>query len=1444
MQFLKKSNKNKMFFLFVLLWILLIVNFPQQVNDENQKLNKDNDINRDSNNPPQIKRAGYFQLIGQQNIDGESNWTDAIGAGWCQGSGTWDYPYLIENVTFDANFGSYGLNISNSNNFYFKINNCTFKRATISGLYCSNTANGTILNSKFIDNQQYGMTIIQSNNFTIQNNNISDNDKYGLYLGFTHNSTIVNNTIQNNINYGIFNTDSHNNTFKENVIRNHLDVLQGFGLWLSSSNNSRVEHNSFYLHNRSIFVSGDSGFCDNTKITENTCVNTTINIYISTNVRSSLIWANYFYNSSIFNAYDIGSSNLWDNGTIGNYWDNYNGYDENDNGIGDSPYNIEMTGIDNKPIWNDGFNGSQIKIDALSTGVGAHNLTWLSERFYGSGAGTADNPYVLRDLTINANNSGSGIIVNNTRAYLRIENCMVYNTSINSPAINIINASNVFITGCRVLNARGSGISIDPTNNTVISNNVVTNTIGNGIELIDNCFNNSIFNNTIYNNTLSGIYLENSCVNNSIYNNRITNNTYGIRLQGLCINNTLSNNNITLNNAYGISLLDYCNNNSIIGNNISNNGLKTNVNGLYLYNNCGSNNISGNIIANNLGNGINVSWHCYYNLIEKNLIEFNENSGIVIQNSTKSTIILENTITNNTKEGIIIQQGSQYNNLLRNIIENNSQGGIYMFNTILRNNISYNQIKNNEKNGIYFDEICNYNNISNNNIENNGKNGIFMMDGNFNKVSNNTIAFNSKNGIFLNNSSVFNQFWNNSLKYNSQYGLNISDTDSTNNLFYANNFSGNGIKNANSMSLSNNWNTTNIGNYWSDYDGFDLTGDGIGETPYISDNIIDYLPIWTIADNIAPIIIITTPQPYALYAASAPTFNISIEEYKLNATWYFILEINTNRTFTGNGTIDPGLWALVANGTTTIRFYANDSSSNLGYSEVIVRKDIIAPQITINLPINNTYWITAPKINITAIDANLRYVWYNISNQREFLISGIEEDLRSDLWDRPDGWFVIEIYANDSLGNINNTYTLMLFKDNHAPMIIINLPSNNSYYNAQPTIQITATDPNLSYLWYNISNYREFLVSGIAEQLNDTIWNGLGEGMFTIEIYANDSLGQLNNTFTLVFYKDTKNPIVIVNSNNLTIVSTLPSINITGIDINIDELWCVCNGVKEPLTNKSNIPLSNTIWLSLPEGKFEVFLFANDSANNLNDTYVLTFYKDTHSPLLQIINPHNNQIVSNVPIIRVIASDPFFNSTWYVCRGTKVLLTNDTEIGLLSTIWNNIPEGVFTIAFFANDSLGTLNDTFEFTLVKDTLPPIIEIESVEIGEIQDVTEVASVSISWSIEDTTDIQSIKIKIDDQDWISIDLSETEYIFEEIEIGDHKITIKVQDSAGHISSESYSFTVDYKPTEPVVLYSMLFVMAGGFALSIALGVVFLKMTKAAKQREKMSGNLKKQE
>ncbi len=92
---------------------------------------------------------------------------------------------------------------------------------------------------------------------------------------------------------------------------------------------------------------------------------------------------------------------------------------------------------------------------------------------------------------------------------------------------------------------------------------------------------------------------------------------------------------------------------------------------------------------------------------------------------------------------------------------------------------------------------------------------------------------------------------NNTIQDNFFHGFRL--TFSSGNRIYNNNFIDNN-PNAYDSSTSNFWNASypTGGNYWSDYSGNDDDGDGIGDTPYTSGNIVDSYPLMNPADNIIP----------------------------------------------------------------------------------------------------------------------------------------------------------------------------------------------------------------------------------------------------------------------------------------------------------------------------------------------------------------------------------------------------------------------------------------------------------------------------------------------------------------------------------------------------------------------------------------------------------------
>jgi nitrous oxidase accessory protein NosD len=73
------------------------------------------------------------------------------------------------------------------------------------------------------------------------------------------------------------------------------------------------------------------------------------NMFINNTKQVSQEERNFNYPDTTRMGTDIVS---WDNSTIGNYWDVYSGLDDNDDGIGDTPYIIDENNKDNYPLMN------------------------------------------------------------------------------------------------------------------------------------------------------------------------------------------------------------------------------------------------------------------------------------------------------------------------------------------------------------------------------------------------------------------------------------------------------------------------------------------------------------------------------------------------------------------------------------------------------------------------------------------------------------------------------------------------------------------------------------------------------------------------------------------------------------------------------------------------------------------------------------------------------------------------------------------------------------------------------------------------------------------------------------------------------------------------------------------------------------------------------------
>ncbi len=395
---MKNNWKMKKCFLFfgmiLVLTLATFYNFHMNERTKTEDVYKNTKIN--------LKTAGYWDLTGVLiDIDDSNpskNWSHTASTyDWCSGSGTWNDPYVIENVTVDYYGISLGnsIYIRNSKNSYFIIRNCTLDNSYPDtdienvGIKLENVDNGILMNNTFTVNE-YGISLYSNcDNNTILENKLIDNEAVGVELAVGCGGNIISkNIIDHTEQYGIMCSYSSNgNNITNNIIKNngwHWGLEADSGIMILSSNDNIVSNNEITNNNQNgVYIYSD--YCYYNVIINNTIsgnrkgirmaynvVGTTIRdnlirdnseygIYIATShPQGSEIYLNWFIDNGI-QAYDngLGQSNNWDNGTIGNFWSDYLGVDTDDNGIGDTPYLIggDYGGNqDNYPIWYDSPN--------------------------------------------------------------------------------------------------------------------------------------------------------------------------------------------------------------------------------------------------------------------------------------------------------------------------------------------------------------------------------------------------------------------------------------------------------------------------------------------------------------------------------------------------------------------------------------------------------------------------------------------------------------------------------------------------------------------------------------------------------------------------------------------------------------------------------------------------------------------------------------------------------------------------------------------------------------------------------------------------------------------------------------------------------------------------------------------------------------------------------
>jgi len=246
---------------------------------------------------------------------------------------------------------------------YIEIKNCIIEDSLV-GIFLDNVSNSKILDNKISSNgEDVGLrgdglrlwfshdneiknnrfinsrdiVLMRSNNNIVEKNYMED-CRYAIYTYHSKNNKIKNNEVQNSA-VGIFMQASSDSEINSNLIKGKLGSATSVGILLKGVSNTTIKQNSVGQCNQALYID-DSPKIRGTKnkIIENKIMYSTRGLNFRGLSLRNVIEKNILLGNmdNVMTNSHKGRTN--ENEINGNYWDDYEGFDFNDDNIGDSSY--------------------------------------------------------------------------------------------------------------------------------------------------------------------------------------------------------------------------------------------------------------------------------------------------------------------------------------------------------------------------------------------------------------------------------------------------------------------------------------------------------------------------------------------------------------------------------------------------------------------------------------------------------------------------------------------------------------------------------------------------------------------------------------------------------------------------------------------------------------------------------------------------------------------------------------------------------------------------------------------------------------------------------------------------------------------------------------------------------------------------------------------------
>jgi len=235
------------------------------------------------------------------------------------------------------NYG-HGVHLVGSSNSFVAFNNITGN--FLCGVKMESSADNNLVQNNFVENNFEGISVDRSNFQLIQNNIVKG---CGIVVEYSSNITLTGNVVTDSQNFGAHVYSSVCATVWGNLFSNHSK-----GIFVSNSEKTMIFQNNITRNEHGV----DFKSASDTLMFENMVSGNEIGVLLtSDDSENNTVWCNDFADNTQQVLVDAsGARVFWNNATKGNYWSDYQGTDNNSNGIGDNPYVIDQHNQDNYPI--------------------------------------------------------------------------------------------------------------------------------------------------------------------------------------------------------------------------------------------------------------------------------------------------------------------------------------------------------------------------------------------------------------------------------------------------------------------------------------------------------------------------------------------------------------------------------------------------------------------------------------------------------------------------------------------------------------------------------------------------------------------------------------------------------------------------------------------------------------------------------------------------------------------------------------------------------------------------------------------------------------------------------------------------------------------------------------------------------------------------------------